>query len=255
MAEKRYDFTRRCYAAGAWPSIVVHPGYNLGMREIAALELLTLQIKDCVSSRVRICHLAVGTGREVGCFICILPQISEYVLVDICVEMLEEATKQSLASYPRVKFTGRVGDIEDPDVLSELRKEELGIPHIFVLVGNCVIFADNLFDDELEKAMMPGDLFLITAEMPHKSMYDSYRIKPVYDLLSNGEEVDEAEFSISFNEETSCLEISRRGQVVLASYKPTPDQLKERLSCIGLEEVVFMEFSDLHMIGGLFRKF
>lgn len=252
--KKRYDFTRHCYASGAWPSVVVHPGFNLGMREIAALELLVSQIKDCIPRRARICHLAVGTGREVGCFVDILPRISEYVLVDICADTLEEATKQSQVSYPGVNFVAKGGDIEEAGILAKLRWEEPRALHLFILVGNCVIFADNVFDEELRRAMIRGDLFLITAETPHPGMYDSYRIRPVYNLLSEGQEVDEVEFSIDFNEETSCVEVSRKGCVVLASYKPTPDQLKERLSQIGLEEVIFMEFPDLHMIGGLFRK-
>lgn len=250
--KQRYDKTRFCYRSGAWPAIVNHPEYDLGKRELDALKLFLPQTANLVPGKADVLHLGVGDGREIEHFVSAIPHLGTYVVNDLCGAMLQEVIGQARRRFPDTNFLPCLADIEASDELNRLRGKVPG-PALFVLVANGVIFADDQIDEELSGAMRTGDQFLITLETPHEGMLVSYDIEPVFRLLSKDEQINPEEFRVGFNEETSCVEVAKNGQALLASYKPSAKQLRERLLNIGLREVFLAEYPVLHMLAGLFE--
>jgi hypothetical protein len=253
------NITKRFYAGKPWSEIITDPLYLLGSREIEGLERFLGEILHCLQDITLMVHLGIGSFREVPLLVNSLPSLRKYVVNDICENTVEKATAQGSETFPRIDFIEAPADIEVPGSirrLSNLRENSSRDSTLVALTGNGVIFANHDIDTGIRDALMnPRNLFLLTLEERHENMFASYQIPSCYELLSQSgldARPDNTEFS--YDETDSCLKASCQGQVLLASYKPTAAQLRDRLSRTGLLEVAFMEYPDLHMLAGLFRR-
>jgi len=245
--------TRTLYRDGAWDAIVTHPQFDLGYREFHALSRFVPVVARHIQGAINILHLGVGNGREVPLFTNRF-QIGTYVINDICEPVLRKVAKEARAKYPSIHFEEELADIEQNSAITKLR-EKLNGKILIVLAGNAVIFSHRGLDTDINRAMEKDDLFLITVETPHKHMFDSYTIEPVYRLLERGGLQVNAENTKAWYDKTDqCLKIFSQDKLFLSSYKPTEGQLRKRLKNAGMVDVVFREYKDLHMLAGLFKK-
>jgi hypothetical protein len=144
-------------------------------------------------------------------------------------------------------------DIESPGAIVAMRAE-LDEPVLIVLVGNSMVFSNRSIDAQLCQALRPGDLFLVSAELPHKDMFESYSVEPLYSLLSgSGLEVHAGNTLIWYDEASQCLKMTCQGQTLLSAYKPSPKDLTKRMHSAGLAQVELKVYEDLKMIVGLFE--
>ena len=245
--------TKTFYRNGIWDAIVSHPRYNLGSRELEALARFLPKVARHVVNRINIIHLGVGNGREISLFISNL-KVWAYIINDICAPLLEKVAERVRVAHPATLFSEVCVDIEQSGAIFKLRQQLVG-QTLIVLVGNGVIFSNRSLDDNIGQAMEQDDLFIVTAETPHEKMSQSYTIEPVYQLLAqSGMDVDASNTRTWYDENDQCLKMSCRGQVLLASYKPTPGQLRQRLKEAGMAEEFLCEYHDIHMLAGVFRK-
>lgn len=245
--------TKTFYLDGLWEQIVNHPDFDIGRRELEALIRFLSTVAVHTPRGIHVLHLGIGDGREIPRIVSSL-SVGEYVLNDICAPVLERATSRARSACPSVRFRGEEADIELEGNLSSMRSELHG-PTIFVLAGNAVIFSDRRLDGYIRRAMRKGDLLLVTAEVPHESMDRSYAIDPVYDLLAHsGIDVHADSVTVAYDASDQCLKMTCGGHVLLASYKPTPDQLRSRLRQAGMVEVALQTYEDIHMVAGLFTS-
>lgn len=245
--------TKVFYRDGVWEQIVNHPCFDIGRRELEALVRFLPTVAIHASQGIHVLHLGIGDGREIHHVVDGLPVV-EYVLNDICATVLERVASRARAACPSVRFTEVCSDIELEESLDSMRRGLRGRT-IFVLVGNAVIFANRRLDGYVRRAMRAGDLFLVTAETPHEGMSQSYAIDPVYRLLAaSGLDVRANNTIVAYDTDDQCLKMVCDGHVLLASYKPTPDQLLGRLRQAGMAEVAIQTYEDIHMVAGLFRS-
>lgn len=245
--------TKNFYHDGIWDVIVNHPQYDLGWRELEALTRFIPVVVRHAADVVNILHLGVGNGREVSLFVSHF-KVGAYLINDICAPLLERVAEQARIAYPSTRFSEACADIEQDGAVPKLRQQLAG-QTLIVLVGNAVIFSNRSLDDKIRQAMERDDLFLVTTETPHENMSQSYTIEPVYQLLAqSGLDINASNIKIWYDNSDKCLKMSCRDQVLLSSYKPTLDQLRQRLREAGMFEVALCNYQDIHMVAGLFRK-
>ncbi len=245
--------TKNFYYDGIWDAIVNHPQFDIGRREFEALVRFMPTVGRYGADVVNILHLGVGDGREIPLFINHL-KVGLYVLNDICTPLLERVAWRARQAHPDIQFSKARTDIEKAGAIAKLRKQMKG-QALVVLVGNAVIFSNRSLNNELRQALYKNDLFLVTAETPHEKMFQSYTIEPVYRLLAqSGLDVSENNTSVWYDKSDQCLKMSCRDQVLLASYKPKPEELDWRLESAGMTVVTSCEYKDIHMVAGLYKK-
>lgn len=245
--------TKNFYRDGIWDAVVNHQEFDIGRREFEALVRFLPVVARHAADIVNILHLGVGNGREVTLFANHL-KVGKYVVNDICAPLLERVVKQAQIACPDISFSEACADIEQYGVILKLRKGITG-QTLIVLAGNAVIFSNRSSDNNIKQAMERDDLFLVTAETPHEKMFQSYTIEPVYRLLAqSGMAVNADNTSTWYDESDQCLKMSSRDEILLSSYKPKPEQLRQRLRAAGMVEVTLCEYQDIHMVAGLFRK-
>lgn len=245
--------TKNFYHDGIWDAIVNHQEFDIGRREFEALVRFLPVVARHAADVVNVLHLGVGNGREVTLFTSQL-KVGKHVINDICAPSLERVTEQARVACPGTSFSEVCADIEQNGVIPKLRQGITG-QTLIVLVGNAVIFSNRSLDDNIRQAMERDDFFLVTAETPHEKMSQSYTIEPVYRLLAqSGIAVNSDNTNTWYDESDQCLKMSCRGEILLSSYKPKPEQLRQRLKAAEMAEVALCEYQDIHMVAGLFRK-
>src|SRR3989344_8115993 len=238
--------TKNFYHDGIWDAIVNHREFDIGRREFEALVRFLPVVARHVADVVNVLHLGVGNGREVILFANHL-KVGKYVINDICAPSLERVAKQARVACPDISFSEACADIEQDGVIPKLRQGITG-QTLIVLVGNAVIFSNRSLDDNVRQAMERDDLFLVTAETPHEKMSQSYTIEPVYRLLAqSGLVVNANNTSTWYDESDQCFKMSCRGEILLSSYKPKPEQLRQRLKSAGGAEGGFCEYQGIHI--------
>lgn len=245
--------TKNFYRDGIWDAIVNHQEFDIGRREFEALVRFLPVVARHAADVVNVLHLGVGNGREVTLFANQL-KVGKYVINDICASSLERVAEQARVACPDISFSEACADIEQNGVIPKLRQGITG-QTLIVLVGNAVIFSNRSLDDNIRQAMERDDLFLVTAETPHEKMSQSYTIESVYRLLAqSGLDVNASNTRTWYDENDQCFKMSCQGEILLSSYKPKPEQLRQRLKEIGIAEVTLCEYQDIYMVAGLFRK-
>lgn len=245
--------TKHLYRDGIWEAVVNHPDFDLGRRELAALKRVLPVVANRVQVPVNVIHIGVGEGREVPLLADTL-RINQYVLNDLCAPVLNRTKKKVRTAYPTVHFTTAHADIEESDALGRIRNKLEG-QTLFVLVGNATILSNHLLDQNLEQAMRKEDFLLVTVETPHKDMYRSYAIEPVYKMLAQGGlEASVRNTRVRYDRSKQLLKVSVGRKTLIASYKPQPKQLQRRMRKAGMTEIVLREYKDLHMVAALFKK-
>ena len=245
--------TKNFYHDGIWDAIVNDREFDIGRREFETLVRFLPVVARHAAGVVNVLHLGVGNGREVTLFANHL-KVGEYVINDICAPSLEKVAEQARVAYPDTSFSKACADIEQSGVITKLRQGITG-QTLIVLVGNAVIFSNRGLDDNIKQAMERDDLFLVTTETPHEKMSQSYMIEPVYRLLAQSGLVVNADNTRTwYDESDQCLKMSCRGEILLSSYKPKPEQLRQRMKSVNMAEVALCEYQDIHMVVGLFRK-
>lgn len=246
--------TKNFYYDGIWDAIVNHPQNDLSPRELDALKrFLPVAALHKKIDSVNILHLGIGNGREIPVFVNNF-HIGVYVINDICRPALQRVARQARERFPSMSFREACADIEKEGVICQMRLELIG-PTIIALVGNAGIFSNRNIDRDIINAMQDNDAFIVTVETPHKGMFKTYSIEPVYRWLSrSGLDVNANNASVWYDESDQCLKISCQGEILLASYKPKPEQLRQRLKEAGMAEVALCEYQDIHIVAGLFKK-
>lgn len=245
--------TKCFYEDGIWQAIVTHPKYGLGKRELEALIRFLPAVADVTKNTIaNVLHLGVGNGREIEYFVNNLAGVKTYLANDICAASLKQVTAEAKKRFPGIDFIEAHADIELEGAINRLRRC-LSWPALIVLVANAVIFSNRLMDENILQAMREDDYFLVTLESYHGNMFRSYAIKPVYDLLSRSGLKVTGE-NVEFIYDDQCLKMLCQGETLLSSYKPTPSQLRERMSSSGFKEISLKYYEDIHMIGALYKK-
>lgn len=235
-----------------WEEILKHPQNTLVHRDIKTLEKFLSVVARKIRGVTNILHLGVGSGREIPLFVNSF-QIETYVINDICSQTLHNTAEYVRKSFSSISFQKALVDIEQENALLKLRQSIEG-RMLIVLVGNGGIFSNRILDKNIKKALYKEDLFLVIVEMPHEDMSESYKIDPIYQLLSmSGLDVNSHNTKTWYDEKDQCLKISCDGEILLSSYKANPNQLRERLEDVGITEVISNEYPELHMFGSLFR--
>lgn len=243
--------TKKFFYGKPWTEILTDPGYqNLAHRELTVLRRF---LADNPLRAMNVIHLGVGSFRE-------LPSIIEasdckrYVVNDIVPQVVEKTIRDAKKQYPTIDFISACGDIDQPETIQQLRCLVTG-DTVMILTGNGVIFADRSLDNRISKEMSKDDIFLVTLETPHEKLADSYRIPACYELLSqSGLAVRPDNTKIWYDKKEQCLKVECEDRVLLASYKPAAHQLLQRMHAAGLYEIALAEYSDIHMLGGLFKR-
>lgn len=250
MQPKEYYLARK----GLYSDIVNHPDFDLGRREIEVLDRFLPLVARHVPGQVNILHLGIGDGREIPYFINHLSNIGTYLINDISKPDLEEVLAKMKGEFPHMRFQGICADIESSGAVGFMRNTLAG-QTIVVLVGNSVIFANREVDVQVQGAMREDDLFVVTVESPHASMFRSYNIDPVYNLLSaSGNDITRENTKILYDSTDHCLKIIHRdGQVLLTAYKPKIMEFAHRMQGSGFSPIELVEFPDIHMVSGVFR--
>lgn len=246
--------TKNFYFNDIWEEVASHPKYDLGRRELFALQRFLPTVSHVLNRTTKVLHLAVGIGREVPYIIPHLRALSHYLLNDICRPLLKKCEQELTTLFPSIRFSSICADIEREGTIESLRKALTG-PTLIVLVANGVIFSNQKIDHNIVQAMRDGDLLLLTLEMPHDCMYNSYLIEPIFKLLSqSGIKVTKENIHTWYDEGEQRMIMACAGRVLLSSYKPTTQQLRQRMNRAGFAEAALEEYSDLHMIGSLWRR-
>lgn len=244
--------TKNFYHDGVWDAIVNHHQYDLGRRELEALIRFMPTVTHHTTNGVNVLHLGVGNGREIPLFVSRL-KVGRYVINDICAPLLEKVVGRVREAHPTTSFSEACADIERNGTISELRRGLVG-QTLIALVGNAVIFSNRSLDGNIRQAMEGDDLFFVTAETPHEKISQSYTIEPVYRLLTqSGLDVNTDNTRTWYDESDQCLKMSCSGEILLSSYKPKPDQLRQRMKEAGMAEVALCEYQNIHMVAGLFK--
>lgn len=245
--------TKTFYHQGIWKEIVNHPGYDLGRREQEALVRFLPEVASHTPRRADVLHLASSTGREVSAIVSAIVGVQTYLLNDIVQEVVEQSCRELQEKFPDVQFLAVAGDIESASTIAELRNKLIN-PTLIALVANGVIFSNRTLDDKIARVMGRDDLFLVTVETPHEQMSQSYTIEPVYKLLArSGLDVNASNTKTWYDENDQCFKMSCHDEILLSSYKPKPDQLRQRMKEAEMAEVVLCEYQDVHMVAGLFK--
>lgn len=245
--------TKNLYRKGVWEKILTHPGYTLGSREKEALKRIMLRVKTDghFSKKANVLHLGSGIGYEIPFLINALPEIDTYLLNNIVPEDLACALDWAERKFPNHRFIAQVADIEMPSTVTKLRNSLSSDPTLITLIANATIFSNRNMDAYLHEAMQPNDAFLLTVEMPHDDMFESYLIEPVLtDLLR----IPRKHVRIWYDKTAHCLKMECDGEPLLSSYKPTASQLRKRMSDSGFAKVALEEYHKFHMIGSLWRR-
>lgn len=252
--------TKCFYEDGIWQAIVTHPNYNLGKRELDGLIRFLPRAAKKIKNVSNVLHLGVGNGREIEYFIKHLPKVDTYFINDICSALLKKTTDDARRKFSKIRFVGDNSDIELEGTIHDLAYRLSGST-LIALVANAVIFSNRMMDKNILEAMNYGvagrtyihDYFLLTLESYHDDIFKSYAIEPVYELLSrSGLKVTAETVEIVY--EDQCLKMKYEGEILLSSYKPTVDQLRERMSSSGFTEIALQHYEDIHMIGALYKK-
>jgi len=244
--------TKHFYYDGIWEEIINHPRFDLGRRELEALKRFMPTVADYTKGN-NILHLGAGIGREIPTIIKHL-ETKNYLVNDICAPCLKKITARARVVFSSVKFFGIPNDIEEKKEIFKLRQMLHGSA-LIVLVANGVIFSKPGLESDISRAMERDDLFLITLEMPNPDMANSYLIEPVLKLLSqSGLVVTAANVKTWYDINDQRFRMSCQGNALLSSYKPKPEQLQRRLKEAGMDTVVICEYSEIHMVAGLFKK-
>jgi len=252
--EEKIVKTKFLYRDCIWEVIAGHPSYSLGRRELVALQRFLPSVATHTPRELGVLHLASSTGREVPAIMAALPGTRTYLLDDIVVEVVERSRRQLQEQFPAVQFRSAVVDVELLGNITKLRRQ-LVQPTLLVLVGNGVIFSNRMMDINIHQAMGKDDLFMLTVEEPHSLMSGSYLIPPIFELLSeSGRKVTKENIQVWYVKQTAEMHMACGGEDLLVSYKPTADQLRERMIHAGFAEVVFKRYEDLHMLAGLYLK-
>jgi hypothetical protein len=249
------DTTKFLYESELWRRIESHPAYDLGKREKEALKRFLENHEMEFKNINTLIHLAIATGSEFRILEEHLPLLDTYIMNDICAPVLHETQKCFQDEYLHIETKTVAGDIETPGIIQSIREHEESKNIILALIGNAVIFSNDMVEQYIADAMYPGDRFLITVEIPHDKMCDSYMIDPVFELLSReGKHANSENTTCSYNNESHCLEMSVQNKVLLASYKASKKQIEDRLSNVNLKSVQVTVYEDIHMVAGLFQK-
>ena len=244
--------TKAFYDDQIWESIISHPDFTLGRREIAALLRFLPEVAQSMTGEVDMLHLGIGNGREIQHVVGAFPRIGRYLVNDIREPVVERVVEGARAAFRGVDIIGYQGDIEEEGVISRMRAM-LGARVLVILVANSVIFSNTRLDAQLSKALRPDDRFMLTLELPHEKMHCSYAIEPVYRFLSHsGLEVTADNTDVRYDSSTSCLVMACEGKKLLAAYKPTLDTLRARIAKAGMREILLRSYGDLLMSAGLF---
>lgn len=235
-----------------WEEVLKHPQNTLVHRDIKALEKFLPIVARKIRGVTNILHLGIGDGREVPFFVNNF-QIGTYVINDICNQTLDTTAECIRKSFSSISFQKALVDIEQEDTLLKLRQNIEGRT-LIVLVGNGGIFSNRIIDENIKKALHREDLFLVTVEMPHEGIFESYKIDPIYRLLSkSGLDVNTHNTKTWYDENDQCLKMSCGEEILLSSYKATPEQLRQRLEDVNIVEVISNEYPELHMFSSLFK--
>lgn len=253
QAEHFQYHTKSFYRDKLWENIVKHPEFTLGDREIEAFERFVNHIVPFMPSPLNIIHLGIGTGREIEYVLSALDPAGTYVINDICEPVLKAVYSGAHEHFETVDFKTELADIESPGTIAAIRSRVHG-PALIVLAANSVIFSNRMLDAELRAAMGREDRLMLTMETPHLRMFKSYLLEPVFNLLSNsGMCVTAQNVHSRYDDEDQCLKLSCNGKLLLAAYKPQPDQLVARMKKVGLEPVLLQPYREIQMLAGLFR--
>lgn len=245
--------TKCFYEDGLWQAIETHPKYDLGGRELEVLIKFLPIIATAINNTIiNLFHLGIGNGREIKYFIDNFPELNTYLANDICAASLNRVINEARKEFPKVNFIEACADVELESAVSELRINLPG-PTLIALVANAVIFSNRSMDRYIHKAMREGDYFIITLESYHSDIFKSYAIEPVYDLLSrSGSKVTAENVKIVYDDR--CLKMLCNGELLLSSYKPTLNQLRERMLSSGFNEVLLQHYEEINMVGALYKK-
>jgi len=241
------------YQPGTWKKIETDSNYDLGERGYQALKKFLPVIKDIAFENIL--HLGIGRAKtEINYLLKYFPKIKTYLLNDICPSVIDEVMEYTKKQFPKTNFLKEASDIEKKSAIKQLRKKLTG-PTLIALLNNTAIFSNSLMDKYLLQTMKKNDYFLFTGEMYHRDMFKSYQTKAVLDWLSNsipGIETDEINFIYDDND--LCLKILCRNKTLFTSYKPkTIEQLRERMTTSGFEEIALRYYKNLHFYCVLYQ--
>lgn len=239
------------YRQSIWEEIVSHPDFDVGRRELESLIRFLPSVSQLIDTPTNIIHLGIGNGREIPHFIANVPS-KIYIINDIDPDNLNHISISVKHDFPSVQFQESRVDIEKEGAMTPIR-ENIDGPVLWALVGNGSIFSNYLLDDYISNAMQEHDTLLVTFEVPHENMFQSYQIEPVMRFLSYSG-ADLTTITYKYDRANQCLKINSGSKTIFASYKPTAKQLEKRLHCAGLQRIAISTYPDIHMVAGLFRR-
>ncbi|MCX6761346.1 MAG: L-histidine N(alpha)-methyltransferase [Candidatus Moranbacteria bacterium] len=275
VEEKNEIPIRVVYTQEYWDKIAKDSDYQLANREISALKKSISRLsKQIGENKINIIHLGVGNGFEAPIIIDGLNKnnIVNYSIVDVNPTMLEIAENELHQKCSSIKVKKFPVDIETygiKNICEETRKDGTAI-NVICLVANGVLFSNEELVQEIFDNMNNDDYFFLTLELYQKGkdeeIIQSYLIPSVLDLLSNGIRIigfepKYEEFSAEMDKNDNMLKVyyspntdKTKRFLVLHSYKPSIEQLNERMNNFGFIGVFCEEYLEIHTSAGLFRK-
>lgn len=276
--EQREIPIRFCYPdAGGhqWHEIRKDNKYGLGNREVTALKRSLSDIRQLTKDHsTNLVHLGPGDGIEI-------PYIFEtfkpgknrrYAGVDISRQMLINTATLNEYHFSQISPPlWYLTDIETSENLKQVCndvKNKGSDRNLILLIGQGVLTSNPETLENIFQSMESKDYLYITIEGDapdkRKELCETYDLPAIKNLLSiglkrAGYSPEKGTFKTTFNEDKSRIETyfkreDKEDILCLTSYKPSKNNLTERLNHHGFHVLYSRFYEDIHTFAVLCKK-
>lgn len=276
--EQREIPIRFCYpddGGHQWHEIRKDRDYHLGNREVTALKRSLSDIKELTKDQlINLVHLGPGDGIEIPyLFGTFKPgKNSRYAGIDISEQMINNTAALNGSHFSQINPPlWYLTDIETSEnlklVCNDVKNKGSDI-NMILLIGQGVLTSNPWTLENIFQSMKSKDYLYITIEGDapdkRKELCETYNLPAIRNLLSIGLEragysPEKGTFKTTFNEEKSRVEAYFKPEdekeiLCLTSYKPSGNDLPEKLKHHGFHILYSRFYEDIHTFAVLCKK-